>query len=258
MKPKKVIRYRAPALEKGLDILEFLADQPVPRSQTEIGAALKRSQSEIYRMLACLEERGYVVKQAPSGSYRLSLRLFELAHRQSSTGTLRQAGLMPLDALAEETGQSVHLSVQHGNAVMVLIERMPTRHICLAVGEGTTLPLSRSTSGKVILGRMTPQRVADVLKSDLPYQTAPAARRRAVDAGIAEARRLGHLVTASDLTPGAVDVAFPVGVADTDTAAVVDMPFILPAHGAERLKAAHVKAVRACAEQINQNLGITS
>ena len=257
-KRKKSVRYRAPALEKGLDILEYLADQPVGRSQTEIGAALRRSQSEIYRMLACLEARGYVVKIQQTGNYRLSLRLFELAHRQSATVALRQAALLPLDALAEETGQSVHLSVQHGNALLVLVERMPARRICLAVGEGTSLPLSQSASGRLFLSRMPEAQVAGVLETDPHFQSASPAGRRAVLASIAEARRSGRLVVASDVTPGAVDIAYPVGVAGTDTSAVVDLPFIAPGPTAAGVTERYRKAVKRCADRINQNLGITS
>jgi uncharacterized membrane protein len=44
-------RYRAPALDKGLDILEALAATEVGLTQAEIAKALDRSPSEIYRML---------------------------------------------------------------------------------------------------------------------------------------------------------------------------------------------------------------
>ena len=115
--------YSAPALEKGLDILEFLAGERFSNSQVDIAKALGRSQGEIYRMLACLEERGYVLKEPNTGNYRLSLRLYQLAHRQSSTMLLRHAAMLPLDALADETGQSCHLSVRQGGGLVVLIKR---------------------------------------------------------------------------------------------------------------------------------------
>ncbi len=41
--------YTAPALEKGLDILELLAVSPIGLSQAEIATKLKRSVNEIYR-----------------------------------------------------------------------------------------------------------------------------------------------------------------------------------------------------------------
>src|SRR5688572_13597466 len=72
--------YTAPALEKGLDILELLAGEGDALSQAAIAQRLARSTAELFRMLSVLERRGYVTRHA-DGGYRLSLRLFELAHQ---------------------------------------------------------------------------------------------------------------------------------------------------------------------------------
>lgn len=101
-------RYSAPALEKGLDILEFLANQAVPCSQTEIAESLERTPSEIYRMLSVLEQRGYVLKQAGTTSFSLSLKLFELGHLQSGISNLRKAIRYPMEQLANEIGEACH------------------------------------------------------------------------------------------------------------------------------------------------------
>jgi hypothetical protein len=71
--------YRAPAAEKVLDILEFMATQPRSLTQTAISGGLGRSIHEIYRILYLLEKRGYLVR-TKSDRFRLSLKLFELAH----------------------------------------------------------------------------------------------------------------------------------------------------------------------------------
>jgi uncharacterized membrane protein len=53
-------RYRAPALDKGLDILELLAGVDGGLTQAEIAKKLGRSPNEFYRMLDRLVKRGYV------------------------------------------------------------------------------------------------------------------------------------------------------------------------------------------------------
>ena len=53
-------RYRAPALDKGLDIIELLAGTDGGLTQAEIAKALSRSPAEIYRMLDRLVRRDYV------------------------------------------------------------------------------------------------------------------------------------------------------------------------------------------------------
>ncbi len=51
MSMKKNPRYSAPALEKGLDVLECLADGAAPQSLNALARALGRTSSEIFRML---------------------------------------------------------------------------------------------------------------------------------------------------------------------------------------------------------------
>src|SRR5260370_39333624 len=53
-------RYPTPALEKGLDILELLVNHPMGLTKSEVARSLARTVSEIFRMLVCLEERGYI------------------------------------------------------------------------------------------------------------------------------------------------------------------------------------------------------
>ena len=80
---RPVSKYHVPALEKGLDILETLASSAVPQSLSELARSLHRSSSELFRMLDSLERRGYILKDLVSGNYRLSLKLYELAHTHS-------------------------------------------------------------------------------------------------------------------------------------------------------------------------------
>ncbi|HET8830326.1 MAG TPA: helix-turn-helix domain-containing protein, partial [Pelobium sp.] len=83
METEPKTKYQAPALEKGLDILEYLSSQSVPVSQTEIAGNLNKSSNEIYRMLVCLEDRGYIIRDQVSSKYKLSLKLYHLSHQHS-------------------------------------------------------------------------------------------------------------------------------------------------------------------------------
>ncbi|MEK6211749.1 MAG: helix-turn-helix domain-containing protein [Pseudomonadota bacterium] len=80
-------RYSAPALEKGLDMLELLAAEPQGRNLQEIARRLERTPNELFRMLDVLVRRGYLARQ-PDSAYVLTLRLFELAHRHPGVDRL--------------------------------------------------------------------------------------------------------------------------------------------------------------------------
>ncbi|RYD33284.1 MAG: hypothetical protein EOP85_20930 [Verrucomicrobiaceae bacterium] len=146
-------RYEAPALDKGLDIIELLSSVASPMGQLEIARSLGRSSGEIYRMLMCLEERGYLMREEGSGKFRLTLRLYEISHRQNPTTLLRKAARVVMEGLAESVGQACHLSVIHGANLLVLMERMPSCRVCVAVGEGSRMPVLRSTSGSLLLAK---------------------------------------------------------------------------------------------------------
>ncbi|RZM12568.1 MAG: IclR family transcriptional regulator, partial [Sphingomonas sp.] len=73
-------RYQAPALKKGLEILELLAAATAPLNMSDISTALGRSVSEIFRMLQVLEEHRYIARG--DDGYRLTNRLFALGMSQ--------------------------------------------------------------------------------------------------------------------------------------------------------------------------------
>ena len=215
----KKTSYQAPALDKGLDILEYLGGQHVARTQSDIAQALGKKPSEIYRMLACLEEREYLLKQ--NGAYRLSLRLFQVGRTQHELADLRGAARVPMELLSELTGQSCHVSIQYGGALLILIEQTPARRMSLAVGEGTTLPLWRTASGKVALGRMSEEERERILEQDEGFQELLPAFQERTRLIITKARKDGYLFQASEVTEGVSDIAVPIGLDGEDSAAVL-------------------------------------
>ena len=79
--------YATPALEKGLDVIELLAMQPGGLTKSEISRLLDRTVSEIFRMLLCLEGRGYIA-QSNDDRYSLTLKLFKLVQEHPPTERL--------------------------------------------------------------------------------------------------------------------------------------------------------------------------
>ena len=114
--------YAAPALDKALDILELLADEADGLTQTGIAEAVGRNVSQIYRVLATLERRGYVSRDDRSGRYLLSMALFDLAHRHPPLRGLVQLAAGPMRALADEIRQSCNLSVDDAGAVRIIAQ----------------------------------------------------------------------------------------------------------------------------------------
>lgn len=150
----------APALEKGLDLLEALAEEPLGLTQKAIADRVGRSVGEIFRMLGVLEQRGYVGRDPMSGQYHLTLRLFELAHRHPPSRLLLQAALREMDRLANTIGHACHLVSLHGDRILVTAQSQPDQQpMGWSVRVGAVFPVSaRYASARVIVAFQSGER----------------------------------------------------------------------------------------------------
>ncbi|MEM9965701.1 MAG: helix-turn-helix domain-containing protein, partial [Asticcacaulis sp.] len=104
-------KYRAPALEKGLDVLELLAANKRPMTLSQISTRLDRSVSELFRMVQVLEHRGYVAPSAKGDGLELTNKLFSLGMSRGPSQNLLASALPLMQALSEQVRQSVHLAI---------------------------------------------------------------------------------------------------------------------------------------------------
>src|SRR5579862_5249554 len=78
-------RYRVPALERGLDIIELLSVAEAGMSRAELAQAMGCSVSQIFRMLDCLQRRKFINLNPRDNRFALTSKLFEIAHRHPPT-----------------------------------------------------------------------------------------------------------------------------------------------------------------------------
>jgi DNA-binding IclR family transcriptional regulator len=153
--------YAVPAAEKTLDILEYMTGVAQGVTATELASALGRSVHEIYRVIQVLEARGYLYRPSSSDRYRISLKLFELAHRLPPVRQLTDAALPVMQALTPRTQQSCHLVVLSGTEVMIALQidsPLPMRY---SVTLGAKFAFESTSSGLVIYSYLPdPSRLA--------------------------------------------------------------------------------------------------
>ena len=142
--------YSAPALEKGLDILEMLCRSEQPLTQKEIAVKLGRSVGEIYRMVTCLVDRNYVT-QVDDSSYTVTTKLFELSHINPPTHRLLFEALPIMQRLAKDLDQSCHLTVYSQGKQVVLAKVDTPSGMGFSVRAGSELDVLISVSGRVLL-----------------------------------------------------------------------------------------------------------
>jgi DNA-binding IclR family transcriptional regulator len=150
-KAKKAAQPGAPALEKGLDLLEALAAESGGLSQKQLAERVGRSVGEIFRMLGALERRGYVTRDPVTAEYTLTLQLFRIASQFPPTERLLQAALPVMEKLAGRVQLSCHLAVLHGEQFMVIARIEPEWLMGWSVKAGAVFPLTQQYASAKVL-----------------------------------------------------------------------------------------------------------
>lgn len=201
-------KYRAPALDKGLDILELLSDQSEGLTRTEIVKTMGRGPSEIYRMLERLVARGYVARLASGDRYILSTKLFALANRHPAWRRLVATAQPLMDQFAREALQSCHIVIPEVAAVVVVAQASPLDSWEFRVRVGARLDLVSSGSGQALLAFQDRANLAEVLVSWSAGHLINEALK--LHEAMEPARTLGYRIGPSQQLTGITDISVPI------------------------------------------------
>lgn len=247
--------YAAPALEKGIDILELLASEPEPLNLKEIAERLKRSVGEIFRMLAVLEQRGYVRTGEGGERYQLSMKLFRLAHWHLPINRLTGAATGPMRRLALQTGQSCHLSILSGSRIFVVARQDSYKDRSFAMRVGAESPLLSSCSGRIFFS-LADQFTRETLLARINEDGGSAEGAADADSFAKTLKDKHFIELPSQQVEGIVDIGTPVVDHDNSIAAALVIPFL---HRIDKDNESELGMVRQClveaAAEISAALG---
>ncbi len=217
-------QYRAPALEKGLDLLELLARTPRPLSINEIIEILGRSRNEIFRMQNVLEHRGYIARDETGDGFKLTTKLFEVAMQSPPTAYLLGAALPIMQHLTETSHQSVHLAVASGDQFVVIARIESPADIGFSVRIGYRRNLVDSTSGRVLLA-FQPELTLNPWLQQMADEGSFAIDK--LKRELKRIRKLGYQRAPSTFVEGITDLGTPVFTAATSSAiAALSIPYV--------------------------------
>jgi DNA-binding IclR family transcriptional regulator len=217
-------QYLTPALEKGLDILELFASEPAGLNKSDVARRLGRTISEIFRMLVCLEQRGYISQSGDDERYRLTLRLFKLAQEYPPTKRMVGEALPIMQKVAHEINQSCHLGVLDCDHVVILSQVDSPLSTGFYGKVGRIVDLVRGATGQVILAHQTPETCSRAIQLWCKQHNAHPPRDLA--AQLARIKRRGHEVKGSYEVKGIINVSFPVLDDRGYATAALTVPFL--------------------------------
>jgi DNA-binding IclR family transcriptional regulator len=247
-------RYRAPALDKGLDILELLATQPQGLTRAEIVKEMDRSANEIYRMLERLVARQYVMRSASGDRYALSLMLFALAHMHPPLNRLINLALPIMDEFARQAEQSCHMGVYDRGNVLITAQINSPRGWSFSVRQGARVGLLDTASGHVLLAFCDTGSYQRMRAEHTPLDGEVPITEDVLAATLAEVRAQGYLKRDSAQSYGVVDISYPILGPDNSALATLTCPYI---RRIDRHVGPELEQVRTYLQQAAQALSLT-
>jgi DNA-binding IclR family transcriptional regulator len=217
-------RYRAPALDKGLDILELLASIDGGLTQAEIAKRLGRNPNQFYRMLDRLVRRGYVTR-IDGDRYSLTLKLFGLAQSHAPVRRLVSYATPFMRELAEETRQANQLAVFDRGSVVVVAQQEAPGYWGISIRVGSHISLYDTGSGQVLAAFRSPEERVMMMNEYSRSNEEPDLSAEFLDR-LDQIRARGYEMMPSAQTVGVHNLSAPVLAPDGKAIAALTVPYI--------------------------------
>ena len=163
--------YSAPAVDRTLDILEFMAVHPRPYGATELSRCLNIPINSVFRILKRLTDREYTVQDPFSDGYQLSTKVFSLGMSLYTRFELRQRARPHLEWLCRETEETCQLQIPHGDMVLVLDTVSPEVSYYIRVVPGGLVYYHPNAYGKAMLAFLSEEEIKKIVPPRLPSLT---------------------------------------------------------------------------------------
>ncbi len=119
---------------------------------TELSNRLDLHKNNVFRLLATLEQGGYIEQSRSTERYRLGVCAFELGQAYSRSRDLLRRARVVLQELARETHESTHLARLEECEVVHLDGADSSELVRTGLRIGRRLPVHCTALGKVLLG----------------------------------------------------------------------------------------------------------
>lgn len=156
--------------DRTLEILESLASGGA--GLAELATRLGIPKSSLHSILRTLEHRGWVEADANRSHYRLGMSalLIGSSYVDQDPTVIRTSDTM--DALAAETGETVHLARLEAPDVVYMAKRESVHPLRMFSAIGRRLPAHATALGKAMLAELPDATIRQLLPEDLPGTTA--------------------------------------------------------------------------------------
>ena len=142
------------SLERGLDILEYVASRSEPPSFTELLGGLGIPRSSLFHLLTTLLSRNFLERDPKTERYRIGPEVAEIARKVQRPSLSDRVGPI-LRQLSHDVSETCGFYVQVGDSVEVVASAISTQALSYTMKVGMNAPLYAVSGGKIVLAEMT-------------------------------------------------------------------------------------------------------
>lgn len=143
------------SLDRGLDILEYVAGCAEPPSFSQLLANLGIPRSSLFHLLTNLLSRGFLERDPATERYRLGAEVVAIA-RKAHRPSLGDRVTPFLRQLSLETGETCGFYVRTAEQVEVVASAISTQALSYTMKVGMNAPLYAVSAGKIMLAELAP------------------------------------------------------------------------------------------------------
>jgi DNA-binding IclR family transcriptional regulator len=203
---------RVPAVERAIDILEFLIGRNEAVSIKELAESLKIPKVSVFRIMKSLESKGYVHNQGKTGLYVLGTKIVSIGTALSRDANLSQIANPYMFDLARRTGQTVQLGILFEYQIMYIDQIRTTDALTLIVPNRKPFAVNTSAGGKVLVSNLEPERMQEFLDKTVLEANTPNAivdKQRFFEE-LVKVKKQGYAIDDEEFARGIRCIAAPV------------------------------------------------
>jgi IclR family transcriptional regulator, acetate operon repressor len=150
------------SLDRGLDILEYVANCPEPPSFSQLLNTLRIPRSSLFHLLTNLLSRNFLERDPQSERYRLGTEVVAIA-RKVQRPPLHDRIMPLLHQLSLEASETCGFYVQVGDSVEVVASAISTQALTYTMKVGMNAPLYAVSAGKIVLSELRQEELSQYL-----------------------------------------------------------------------------------------------
>lgn len=166
--------------------------------------------STVQRILASMEENGWVTQDIKTQSYRIGFKLLSLTNSWRLRLELTRQAHDIMVSLCEESRQTILLLVQDGYRGICQDKVEPERTIKLVAETGKVFPLHAAACGKILLAYAHTSLQNHILASELEaFTPVTIINPQQLKDEIVTIHKNGRAISVEEMTCGAAEIAVP-------------------------------------------------